>query len=74
MNITNHKDRRRADCNRRFAKKRVQYLNEALCFVSSSVLADSLVVAESSELQTNPDNRVAKKFTHCQYVARYAAF
>jgi hypothetical protein len=35
---------------------------------------DSLVVAESSELQTNPDNRVAKKSTHCQYVARYAAF
>jgi hypothetical protein len=30
--------------NRRLAKKRVQYLNEALCFVSSSVLADSLVL------------------------------
>jgi len=26
------------------AKKRVQCLNEALCFVSSSVLADSLVL------------------------------
>jgi len=30
--------------NRRLAKKRVQCLNEALCFVSSSVLADSLVL------------------------------
>ena len=30
--------------NRRLAKKRVQCLNEALCFVSSSVLADSLAL------------------------------
>ena len=30
--------------NRRLAKKRFQYLNEALCFVSSSVLADNLVL------------------------------
>ncbi len=30
--------------NRRLAKKRVQCLNEDLCFVSSSVLADSLVL------------------------------
>jgi hypothetical protein len=30
--------------NRRLAKKRVQCLIEALCFVSSSVLADSLVL------------------------------
>jgi len=30
--------------NRRLAKKRVQCLNEALCFVSSPVLADSLVL------------------------------
>ena len=30
--------------NRRLAKKRVQCLDEALCFVSSSVLADSLVL------------------------------
>jgi hypothetical protein len=30
--------------NERLAKKRVQCLNEALCFVSSSVLADSLVL------------------------------
>ena len=34
----------RAAGNRRLAKKRVQWLNEALCFVSSSVLADSLVL------------------------------
>jgi len=30
--------------NRRLAKKRVQCLNEVLCFVSSLVLADSLVL------------------------------
>jgi len=30
--------------NRRLAKKRVQCLNEALCFVSSFVGADSLVL------------------------------
>ena len=35
--------KRTATHNRRLAKKRVQCLNEALCFVSSSVLADSLV-------------------------------
>ena len=29
--------------NKRLAKKRVQWLNEVLCFVSSFVLADSLV-------------------------------
>lgn len=28
----------------RLAKKRVQWLNETLCFVSSSVLTDSLVL------------------------------
>jgi len=35
---------RKTTGNRRLAKKRVQCLNEALCFVSSSVLADSLVL------------------------------
>ena len=30
--------------NRRLAKKRFLFLNEVLCFVSSSVLADSLVL------------------------------
>lgn len=35
---------RTTGANRRLAKKRVQCLNEALCFVSSSVLADSLVL------------------------------
>jgi len=30
--------------NRRLAKKRVQCLNEALCFVSSFVVAESLVL------------------------------
>ncbi len=39
-----HDIERRAAGNRRLAKKRVQFLNEALCFVSSSVLADSLVL------------------------------
>jgi len=35
---------RKAAYNRRLAKKRVQWLNEVLYFVSSSVLADSLVL------------------------------
>jgi len=40
-----HNDRQESTGgNRRLAKKRVQCLNEALCFVSSSVLADSLVL------------------------------
>jgi hypothetical protein len=40
--------------NRRLAKKRVQCLNEALCFVSSSVLADSFMLR-------NPPERKARK-------------
>ncbi len=45
--------------NRRLAKKRVQCLNEALCFVSSSVLADSLVLR-------NPLLRQApKRYSQC---------
>lgn len=43
--------------NRRLAKKRVQCLNEVLCFVSSSVLADSLVLR-------NPLLRQAPKRYH----------
>ncbi len=35
---------RKTAYNRRLAKKRVQWLNEVLCFVSSSVLVDSLVL------------------------------
>jgi hypothetical protein len=35
---------RKTTHNRRLAKKRVHWLNEALCFVSSLVLADSLVL------------------------------
>jgi hypothetical protein len=42
LNLTS--DYRNTVPNRRLAKKRVQCLNEALCFVSSSVLADSLVL------------------------------
>jgi hypothetical protein len=34
-------DRRKTGYNKRLAKKRVQCLIEALCFVSSSLLADS---------------------------------
>ena len=37
-------DKRKAAYNRRLAKKRDQWINEALCFVSNSVLADSLVL------------------------------
>lgn len=38
------KSDRRPTPNRRFAKKRVKWLNEALFFVSISVLADELVL------------------------------
>jgi glutaredoxin-related protein len=41
--MTMTEDRRPA-CNSGFAKKRVQWLNEALRFVSSSVLAESFVL------------------------------
>jgi hypothetical protein len=37
-------DKKKRPSNRRLAKKRVQCLNEVLCFVSSSVLADNLVI------------------------------
>ncbi len=42
--MRNHRQNKGRSANRRLAKKRVQSLNEALCFVSSSVLADSLVL------------------------------
>jgi hypothetical protein len=38
------KSNRGTSANRRLAKKRVQCLNEALCFISSFVLAESLVL------------------------------
>ena len=44
MNSENHDKQESRPHNRRLAKKRVHCLNEALCFVSSSVLADSLVL------------------------------
>jgi len=49
MTVYSHTDRQRSPAgNRRLAKKRVQYLNEALRFVSSLVLADSLVLRKSA--------------------------
>jgi len=42
--MINERTKRMAAGNRRLAKKRVQCLNETLCFVSSAVLADSLVL------------------------------
>jgi hypothetical protein len=42
--MMNFKTTRMPATNRRLAKKRLQYLNEALCFVSSSVLADGLAL------------------------------
>jgi hypothetical protein len=44
IDLNNLVDKEARTHNRRLAKKRVQWLNEALCFVSSSVLADSLVL------------------------------
>jgi hypothetical protein len=46
--------------NRRLAKKRVQCLNEALCFVSSSVAADSLVL-RNPLLRQAPKRQAVKK-------------
>jgi hypothetical protein len=46
--------------NRRLAKKRVQCLNEVLCFVSSSVLADSLVL-RNPLLRQAPKRQDVKK-------------
>ena len=43
-NAFNERTTRTTGYNKRLAKKRVQWLYEALCFVSSSVLADSLVL------------------------------
>jgi len=42
--MTNGLADRRAAHNRRLAKKRIHCLHEALCFVSNSVLAESLVL------------------------------
>ena len=50
-----------ATANRRLAKKRVQWLNEALCFVSSSVLADSLVLR--NPLLRQPETVIHKLIT-----------
>ena len=42
--MINERTKRMAAGNMRLAKKRIQCLNEAYCFVSSLVLADSLVL------------------------------
>ena len=44
LDTTDLRPKRTTTHNRRLAKKRVQCLNEALRFASSSVLADSLVL------------------------------
>jgi len=46
--------------NRRLAKKRVQCLIEAFCFVSSSVLADSFVL-RNPLLRQAPNRQAVKK-------------
>jgi len=51
---------RKATYNRRLAKKRVQCLNEALCFVSSSVLAESFVL-RNPLLRQAPKRQAVKK-------------
>jgi len=50
--------------NRRLAKKRVQCLDEVLCFVASSLLADSLVLR-------NPPLRQAPKRWQQYYLDSY---
>jgi len=55
---------RKAAANRRLAKKRVQCLNEVLCFVSSSVLADSFVLRNPLLRQAPKRYRIwSMKFT-----------
>ena len=45
--------------NKRLAKKRVQCLNEALCFYSSSVLVDSEVLRiENQRSSTRPNAKL----------------
>jgi len=44
INIENNKQIKARTANRRLAKKRVQWLIKVLCFVSSSVLAGSLLL------------------------------
>jgi hypothetical protein len=43
VNVVANSTERKPTANRRLAKKRVQCLNEAFCFVLSSEMADSLV-------------------------------
>lgn len=47
---------RKNGANRRLSKKRVQYLNKDLCFLSSLVLADSLMLRDQL-LRQAPKNR-----------------
>ena len=56
--VDTEKEQRRH--NRRLAKKRVQWLNEALCFVSSSVLTDSSIL-RNPLLRQAPNRQAVKK-------------
>jgi len=51
--------RRSPACNSTYKKLAVQWLNEALCFVSSSVVADSLVLRNRQLLVA------AKRYRQC---------
>jgi len=53
-------DRRTPAGNSTYKKLAVQWLNEALCFVSSSVLADSLVLRNRQLLVA------AKRYSQCK--------
>jgi len=53
--------------NRRLAKKRVQCLNEALYFVSSSVLADSFVL-RNPLLRQAPNRYVQGNYSLCKNI------
>ena len=58
--LTDINRERKTGYNMRLAKKRVQCLNEVLCFVSSSVLADSLVLR--NPLLRQAPNRYARAY------------
>jgi len=59
-----HERERKTAYNRRLAKKRVQYLNEVLCFVSSFVVADSLVL-RNRQLRVAANRCTQAKFWTC---------
>jgi hypothetical protein len=60
MVVTSLQTKRKAAYNSTYKKLAVQWLNEALCFVSSSVLADSFVL-RNRQLRVAANRQAVKK-------------